>query len=58
MGLTPDPGRSHRPWSNSACAQLLSLRSRASALQREKPLQSGARALRPERSLHSNKDAG
>ena len=40
MGSIPDPGRSHMLQSNWACApQLLSLCSRAHALQQEKPLQ-------------------
>ena len=37
-GSSPDPGRSHMPWSNSACvSQLLSLRSRACEPQLLKP---------------------
>ena len=44
-GSSPDPGRSHMPRSNYAHApQLLSLRSRARALQQEKPPQWEARA--------------
>ena len=44
MGSTPSLGRSHMLWSN----QLLSLWSRAHALQRERPRQREARALQPQ----------
>ena len=52
-GSIPDPGRSHMPWSNKAhVPQLLSLCSRARALQQEKPCQWEAWALQLENSPH------
>ena len=61
-GLSPDPGRSHMPWSNEApVPQLLSLRFRACKTQLLKPahlepMLGNRRSHRNEKLMHCNEE--